>query len=194
MTQIQEQQQTVDVDFTFTMGILRSMLQLNIGKQLLVEVPNSMLSDSLMRAKSFVLNSIEEFTLETCALPLIKDEDGDEHSIGWLVKKPDDSKLHDVARLLDTLMRIGNEENSEIYDEFLGLVIDAIVNVFYAQTHRKNIHFGKYKALFKLFAEELRADVNREPGQLWLRDGAIWLRSVPPNNPIKISNESTTTG
>jgi len=185
-TQLQDKQTTVDADFVFTMRILRSVFQLNVGKQLLVDVPNSALSASLMKAKLCAIGAIDELTLE--AYQEVELHGKDDKVLGWLVRKPDESKSHDVARLLDMLQRIGNEEGTEEYDEFLGIVIDSIHSVLYAQENRKKIWFGKYKALFKLFSDELRADVNKQEGQLFFKSGKIWLRSSQPELPVKISN------
>lgn len=98
----------------------------------------------------------------------------------WLENELEKDKLFDIAALTEITARIGTEEKDDIYEEFLGLLTDLIDNIFYCQKHRKNIHFGKYKALFKLIGDELKRDTNREPSQLWYRDGQLWMRSMVP--------------
>lgn len=98
----------------------------------------------------------------------------------FLHKVPKAAKLTDIAGVIELLHRIGTEESTHVYDEFLGLLLDSIWSIFYAQEHRKNIHFPKYKALFKLFADEMRADVNRTPSQvLFTTKQELFLRTMP---------------
>lgn len=107
----------------------------------------------------------------------------------WLENELEKDKLFDVASLIELTARIGSEENTEKYDEFLALVVDLLENVFYAQKNRKNIHFGKYKALFKLIGDELRRDTNREASQLWFRDGKLWMCAMVPDcKPVEVKD------
>lgn len=89
-------------------------------------------------------------------------------------------KMLDMATLVDLTARIGGEENQEIYDEFLGLLVDCIDKIFYSQSNRRKMHFPKYRALFQLFANELKADVNHVPGQVFFNKGELFLRTSPP--------------
>lgn len=99
----------------------------------------------------------------------------------FLTKAPKVEQLNDIATLVELVHRIGAEENHNTYEEFMGIVIDAIWAVFYAQKNRKNLHFGKYKALFKMFSDEVKADVNHTPGQvLFTQKGELFLRSSAP--------------
>lgn len=99
----------------------------------------------------------------------------------YLTKEPKVEQLNDVATLVELVHRIGAEENNNTYEEFLGIVIDSLWAVWYAQKNRKNLHFGKYKALFKMFADEVKADVNHTPGQvLFTQKGELFLRSSAP--------------
>lgn len=105
---------------------------------------------------------------------------GKHHKI-YLDKNLKSEKLLDMCTVLDTMARVGAEEHTDTYQEFLGLVVDLVDRVFYAQKNRKNIHFGKYKALFKLISEEIRRDVNHEPNQLlFTNKGELYFRVVPP--------------
>lgn len=96
-------------------------------------------------------------------------------------KVPRRNRLVDLLTIMDNVQRIGMEEAADKYDEFLGLVIDLLDEVFYAQTNRRKIHFGKYKKLFALIGTELRSDVNGAEGQVLYSKGSIYLRSAPPH-------------
>jgi len=104
----------------------------------------------------------------------------------WLEKELGKEKLLDVGAVIETMIRIGVEETDSIYEEFLSLLIECINSVFYAQENRKNIWFPKYKAMIKLIADELKADTNKQKGQLWLRDGELWLRTSQPHHEPKL--------
>lgn len=98
----------------------------------------------------------------------------------YLDHVPTRDKNLDSLNVLNLLNRIGMEENQAVYDEFLGLVVDLLDSVFYAQKHRRSIYFPKYKMLFQLVHEELRSDVNNQPGQLHYDKGELYLRTSPP--------------
>lgn len=104
----------------------------------------------------------------------------------FLTKAPKLEQLNDIATLIELVHRIGSEENHNTYEEFVGIVLDAIWAVWYAQKNRKNLHFGKYKALFKLFTDEVKADVNHTPAQvLFTQKGELFLRTaaiIPKQN------------
>lgn len=104
----------------------------------------------------------------------------------WLEKDPGKEKYLDVVALTETLLRVGMEEKNNTYEEFLGLLTGCIDAVFYAQTHRKNIHFGKYKALFELIKNELHLDTHNLPCQVNYRNGELWIRTVPPIHKTEI--------
>jgi len=95
----------------------------------------------------------------------------------WLTKELGKDKLRDIAILIELTARIGAEEKEENYEEFQSLVVDLLSAVYYAQQNRKNLHFSKYKALFKLISDEVTADTNRVPGQVWYRNNQLWLRT-----------------
>lgn len=88
------------------------------------------------------------------------------HEPHYLDRNLKEAKILDIATVIDAVARIGIEEGADRYEEFFGLVVDCIDSVFYAQQNRKNLHFGKYKALFKMLVDEIHADVNGKPGQL----------------------------
>lgn len=95
----------------------------------------------------------------------------------WLSNDLDSSKLWDISAIDDLLIRIGTEEKPGFYEEFLGMLVSCLNAVLYMQENRKNIHFGKYKALFKLFTDEVMFDTNRVDGQLLFKDGKIFIKS-----------------
>jgi hypothetical protein len=106
----------------------------------------------------------------------------------WLEKEIQKDKLSDVARIIETTLRIGGEEKAEVYDEFLEMLLDSIDTVFYAQKNRKGIHFGKYRQLFKMFTEEVKFDVNKQKGRLLFQDGSIYFRTAPPEYKESLPN------
>jgi hypothetical protein len=111
----------------------------------------------------------------------------DKHEKVYFTKNLKPEKLLDMATIIDAMARIGVEEHQGIYDEFLGLVIDLLDSVFYAQKHRRKMHFGKYKALFALISGELKRDVNHQPGQvLFTNQGELFLRTAPPQTETEI--------
>jgi hypothetical protein len=95
----------------------------------------------------------------------------------WLSNELDSSKLWDISALDDLLIRIGTEEKPGFYEEFLGMLVNCLNSILYMQKHRKNINFGKYRALFKLFTDEIEADSNRVDGQLIYKDGKIFIKT-----------------
>lgn len=182
MQQLQEKQSSVvDKQFVHTMAMLRAAFQLNVGKHLLLVTDNKVMSEPIKRAKNTAINAIDDLVIRIHSIHKQPDA-------AWLERNLGEEKTLDVARLIDTLTRIGEEETDEKYNEFLGICIDVIMAIFYAQENRRNLHFGKYKALFKLFTDEMQADISRQPGQLWFREGKIWLRTSQPDHPIKLTS------
>lgn len=128
-------------------------------------------------------------TVTVAALTALKESIKDNVSTRgnkWLDQELSKDKLRDIATIIEDMTKIGAEENEELYEEFLSLVVDLINAVFYAQTNRKNIHFSKYKALFNVIRDELHADTNRQPGQVWYRNGELWLRTSQPEQKTDI--------
>lgn len=109
------------------------------------------------------------------------------HEPHYLDRNLKHAKLMDLATAIDAMARIGIEENPEHYEEFFGLMIDCIDGVFYAQQNRKKLHFGKYKALFQLFSDEIKADINGEGGQLvYTNRRELMVRLVKPESKHEI--------
>lgn len=105
----------------------------------------------------------------------------------WLEESVNEKRMLDMISILDSANRIGTEEDSRFYGMFLGLVITCFDSVFYAQKHRKNLHLGKYKALFKLISDEIRRDTNREPSQLlFTASGELFIRTAPPEQKTEV--------
>lgn len=98
----------------------------------------------------------------------------------WLEKELNKEKLYDIATLIELTARVGVEEGEENYEEFQSLIVDLLSAVYYAQQNRKNLHFSKYKALFQIIRNEVLADTNHIPGQVWYRNGELWLRTSQP--------------
>lgn len=98
----------------------------------------------------------------------------------FLSHNPKGHKVYDMATICELMMRIGCEEDTSVYDEFLGLIVDCIDTVYYSQQHRRKIYFGKFKAMFQLITAEMRANVNGEIGQMQYIQGELFLRTTPP--------------
>lgn len=105
----------------------------------------------------------------------------------YLDKHLRQEKLDNIVAMIDLMVRIGVEEKQQQYEKFTDILMDCIWAVLYPQKHRKNIYFPKYEALFKLYAEEMKRDVNGEPKQLFLHDGALFMRTEVPEKEPKIS-------
>lgn len=109
------------------------------------------------------------------------------HNPHYLDRNLKQNKVLDLATIVDTVARIGIEDGGELYEEFVGLVIDCLDTVFYAQTHRRKLYFGKYKALFHLFTEEVKADVNGTGSQVYLSPTKeLFLRTNPTDHKHEI--------
>lgn len=80
----------------------------------------------------------------------------------WLSKDPD--VKWDIAAVSDLMQKINIEEGQDMYEEFLGLLLKSLMSILYAQGQRKKIYFQKYKAIFQLLADELKADTDGQPG------------------------------
>ncbi len=96
----------------------------------------------------------------------------------WTTCQLDRTKLFDVATLIENVMRIGKEEHQETYEEFFTMIVDLIDAIWYAQENRKRIFFPKYKAIVSMITNELKADVNKRPGQFWYQ-GELFIRPMP---------------
>lgn len=105
----------------------------------------------------------------------------------WLRKEIKKDKMLDIANATELILRLGKEENPETYEEFLSLLIDCLDTVLYTQSNRRNIHFGKYKALFKLITSELKLDVAKQPSQVVYRNGEIYLKTTAPESQNEIA-------
>jgi hypothetical protein len=105
----------------------------------------------------------------------------------WLRKEINKDKIMDVASVTELILRLGKEEKPAMYEELLSLIIDVMDTVFYTQKARKNIHFPKYKAMFKMITNELKMDVAGQQGQVIYRNGEIFLRTASPDTPNEIA-------
>lgn len=109
------------------------------------------------------------------------------HSKTYMDRAVREDKLLDMALIVDVIARIGSEEHRGTYEEFFGITMEMVDKIMYAQNNRKKLHFGKYKALFKLFVDEMKADVNKTPGQvLFTNQGELFLRTSTPQTPVEI--------
>ena len=109
------------------------------------------------------------------------------HNPHYLDRNLKQPKILDLATVVDALARVGIEDSPEHYEEFLGILVDCIDAVYYAQQNRRKMHFGKYRALFKLLVDEIQADVNGQPGQLLFTNKKdLFMRTAPPHHEHEI--------
>jgi len=170
-------------------GVLQAMLQLRIARTLTEDlltdkqVPESV-NRNIIRQTLEAIDKLQREVNRT--IP---------KSIPYLENRLHRSKIIDIANVQEMMIRIGVEEKPDVYNEFMGLVVDLLDSVYYAQKHRKNIYLPKYKALFKMIADELKTDVNHERGQVQYlitknTDGSttseLFLRTAPPVHHPKI--------
>lgn len=106
-------------------------------------------------------------------------------------KAPKRDKLIDISTIVDMMVRIGREESNDTHEEFLGLLVDNLDSIFYSQNNRKMMQrFGKYKALFKMIVNEIKADTNKVPGQvMFTNNGELFLRITAPILPPEIKEQ-----
>jgi hypothetical protein len=108
------------------------------------------------------------------------------HEQTYLDQNLKPGKLQDIAAVIEVLSRIGIEEDQRAYEEFLGMILDLVDEVFYAQKNRRKIYFPKYKALFEIISKEIRSDVNDQPGQLLWQNKSLYIRTAAPEVPHNI--------
>lgn len=106
----------------------------------------------------------------------------------WLRSEIRKDKVFDIANTTEMILRLGKEEHAERYEEMLSLIIDCMDTVFYTQKNRGSIYFPKYRALFNLIINELKADViGHEQGQVIYKNGEIFLRTAAPETPTQVA-------
>jgi len=161
--------------------VLRTVLMVNIAIQQMRKLVNSDLPlPPGMNANVIqkTIDTMDRFTRES------------KRTIGktgnYLDRLPQIEYIENVVVLNDMLFRIGIEQNDAQYEEFYGMLLDMVDAVFYAQAHRKNMNFPKYRKLCELITDEIKADVNRTPNQVQYYQGELFFKSVPPVHEPKI--------
>lgn len=162
-----------------TLDVLRAKAMAQIGVYHLAileqrELPLTLNRNIIMQAKQ---------SLERLDREILKHTNGS--SIKFLNKNIEQDKLFDIAMVADLMLRIGTEESSQ-YGDFLGLLVDTFQKVYYAQNNRRNLHFGKYKALFNLIKGEIQRDVNREKPMIVYTQGELFLRTDSSEPQVKL--------
>jgi hypothetical protein len=150
--------------------LLRALFFTRISKALMEYTIGEDFSPEMQSATDQAIRAMGRFEKTVFREPAIK------HNAKWLAKELEKDKMLDIAVITEMLARIGVEEKDSIYEEFQSMVISQIDSVFYAEKHRKNIYFSKYKALFKLISDELRRDVNKEPSVVRWHNGELFLQ------------------
>ena len=163
----------------FANDIMLSLLMARITRTFLgTTVNDKEVPINLSKAMDAAIVSLSVF--ENHAMPRTKAAEQ------WMRKELAKDKLNDIAQIISLMARIGTEERPEIYEEFLNIVVDCLHAILYAQKQRKVLHFGKYRALFKMFADEVVADVNGVKGQVIFQNKTIYLRTAPVEVPQEI--------
>lgn len=163
------------------LDVLRSVLMMNIATAKLRGILNSdlPLPDGMnSRVLQNTIDTMDRFTRES------------KRTIGktntYLDRLPHLEFVENASMVCDMLFRIGVEQNQAIHEEFLGLIIDTLDVVFYAQSHRKAMHFPKYRALAQVMIDEIKADVNRTSNQVQFVQGSLWFKNSPAIDEPKI--------
>lgn len=164
------EQQTLAPSTTSNSDMLRTLLHIRVAKQYATELLSKN-PDANVSIKTGVFRTVREINeLERKIL------NKTDNQFPWLRKEVEKDKLWDIGLIVDLITRIGHEESEERYEEFLGLLTDTISTVFYMQTNRSNINFEKYKALFKLITDEIKADTNDGIPNILFRKGELVMR------------------
>lgn len=164
-----------------TIDILRAVLMMNIAAEQLNNILNSdlPLPDGMNRnVLQNTISTMDRFTRES------KRTIGKTNS--YLDRLPKQEYIGNAVTMCDLMFRINVEQGQNMYEELFGLIIDNIDAVFYAQSHRKNMHFPKFRALMQLIVDEIKADVNRTPNQVQFFQGELFFKTVPPVHEPKI--------
>jgi|ERR1700761_247597 len=167
MTEIKEQ-----ITSQHKADLLRVMFHARILKLYITDLidKNPDTSDSIRNGTFRTIREIE--VLEKKIINITDDQ------FSWLSNEINQSKLWDMSAISDLIARIGLEEKPGFYEEFLGLLIQCLNSILYMQEKRKNINFGKYKLLFKLLIDEIKADTDRIEGQIIYKNGALFIKST----------------
>lgn len=174
-----DQQPTETVIASINGDMLRTLLYMRVAELHMNEL---MLKSESSSIRTGIYRTLREF-VELKRKILNKTD----NQYPWLRKEIDKDKLWDVGALIDLMFRIGDEENNEVYDEFLSLVVNCLNSVFYLQKNRNNIWFTKYKAMFRLFIDEANADANGLPSLFTMVDGKLCMKFYKPDQPIQIT-------
>lgn len=165
---------TITATRAANVDLLRTLLHLRIAHmytdELILKNPN--IKESIQNGSYRVTRELE--VLERKIL------NNTDNMFPWLRNDLDKSKLWDISRIIDLMMRIGNEEKDERYEEFMALFVDTFTTIFYSQTNRTNLYFSKYKAMFQLFINEVKADVEGTSKNFVFTNGSIYLSLVKP--------------
>ncbi len=105
---------------------------------------------------------------------------------GVYIKVNNDTMM-DAAALIELISEIGNDHDKQEYADMLNLITNSIQSIVYAQRNGKKLHVGKYKALTRLIADEIKRDTNREPSMVLFRktpqcpNGELFIRASTPD-------------
>lgn len=103
----------------------------------------------------------------------------------------DDEVLYNLSLLIEAEVRIAAEENSAAYLEFCNMLNGLLDSVFFSQKNRQRISFSKYKALFKLISDELKADVENHHGKFtYNREDGLCFSVTEQHSPIKMTQSA----
>lgn len=161
-TQLQEK-----VDAKSNAQMLRTLLHAQVLKAYLSDLRHDFQSPLDTHDVSYELTVLEEKIRQSADVEMYP----------WLSAKVDISLKWPISSLTDLMMRINVEEGQGMYEEVLTMLTKLVNSVLYAQANRKKIYFGKYKAIFELIAEELKADTDKRPGLFLYHKNELFIRS-----------------
>lgn len=167
-----EEQGCIDLMYS---ALFARMARINLGFSLKDEIPEQLRTlhtQTIAKLNDFVAQSRK-------ATPAHVNAD-------WMEARISTEHLWNISLVVTLMLKVGSQEHSETYEEFMGLLVDSFERVFRAQKHRKKIYFPKYRALFKLIADELNRDINGESGKVWFKDDHIFFRMSETDSPHQI--------
>lgn len=161
--------ETITAKSTSKAQLMRILLQIRIAKMYIQEVGDEGAPLFIMKGLGQVFREIE--ILERKILHVTDEQ------FPWLRQEVEKDKLWDIAALTDLLVKIGNETDQEIYEQFTAMLVHSLNTVYYSQSRRRKLHMSKYKALFDAINEEVIADTNHVAGRFYFHNGSLLVRT-----------------
>lgn len=79
----------------------------------------------------------------------------------WLTQELRKDKLHDMSQLMEQCMKVSNDCGEQDYESFMSMMVTFFDKTLYLQASKTKINMNKYKAMFRFFTEEMRAEIEK---------------------------------